>query len=280
MVSTLSLNPCWAQSNERFTLDYQQFGEVDDVSASIAAGRYSHRMFLDKEGSNLLTLSLGYSQLDFTDEQQVGPDRSRTLKALVPEVNLLKVLNETYSLVVTLRSGLYGDLSGSLSDEFRLEGGIVVTRYINENLTLGLGLGRGTSFGRDLVVPLVQFLYFATDKIVVRGLLPIKASVWYVPSQKWEFGFLYMLQGSMFHLDDTDIAGAKRIGFAAAQLGLGTRYKVSDSNYVTAEIGYTALRRYEWDDETGTSTDIGQDPFLERDLDPAAYLRIGFLQRF
>jgi hypothetical protein len=275
-----SLNSAWAQSSERFTFDYLHFADADNVEVSTMSGSFSHRFFLDKDGTNLLTLSIAATQVDLLDENQTEPDRSRQLRAIVPEINLLKVLNENYSLVATLRPGFFGDLTGSLSDQFRLEGGFVITKFINENLTLGLGLGRGTNFGRDLVVPLVQFLYFASDKIVLRGVLPVNASAWYIPSQKWEFGISYKLQGSMFNLDETNIAGAERIGFAAAQVGLGTRYKVAGNNFLTAEIGYTVLRRYEWDDENGTSTDIGQEPFVEREVDPVPYINIGFSQKF
>ena len=280
LTSLLGFNPAWAQSNERFSLDYRQLGDSNDISISGYSGSYGHRLFLDKEGANLLTLSLRASQVDLTDETLAGPDRSRELRALVPELNLLRILNEKYSLAITLRAGFYGDLSGSLSDEFRLEGGFVVTRFMTDNLTLGLGIGRGTNFGRDLVVPLVQFLWFATEKIVVRGLLPTRASAWYIPNQKWEFGLLFKLQGNMYDLEDTNIAGAERLGLAAAQLGLGARYKMFGNNFIVADAGYTVLRRYLWDDGTDTSFDIGEDPFLDRDLDPVPYFRVGILQKF
>lgn len=279
-LSILSLDLVHAQSSERFQLDYLHLGDSNDVSTSGVSGSYSHRMFLDKEGSNLLTLSLSATRVELMDEALTGPDRDRQLTSLVPEVNLLKVLSEKYSLVATLRPGFHGDLQGSLSDEFRLEGGVVLTRFVNANLTLGLGLGRGTNFGRDLVVPLFQFLYFATDKILIRGVLPVEASLWYIPSQKWEFGFLYRLRGGVFHLDETNINGAERVGLAAAQVGFGARYNLAGNNFITAEFGYTALRRYQWDDERGTSLKISEDPFLERDLDPVPFIGVGFIQKF
>lgn len=270
----------WAQTNERFTIDYLQLSGSNGVSTSSVSGSFSHRFFLDDEGSNLLTLTLSSSQVELTDNTLSEPDRSRQLRFLVPEINLLKVLNDKYSLVGTLKPGFFGDLRGNLSDEFRLEGGLVLTRFMNENLTLGVGLGRGANFGRDLVVPLVQFLYFASDKIVLRGLLPVNASVWYIPSQTWEFGVLYKLQGSVFHLDETNISGAERIGFAAAQIGLGSKYKVTGNYYITAEVGFTALRRYEWDDENTTSFEIGQIPFFERQLGSVPYINLGLIQKF
>jgi hypothetical protein len=280
LVQSLALQVVWAQSSERFTIEYQDFADSDSVSVSNIAGSLSHRFFLDAEGANLLTLSLLFSQFELTDTTLSVPDNNRQLTTFVPEINLLKILDENYSLIVNLRPGFFGDMGGSLADSFRLEGGFLVTRLINENLTVGLGIGRGTNFGRDLIVPVVQFLYFATDKIVLRGLLPVSASAWYVPSQHWEFGLLYRLQGSMYHLGETNIVDAERLGFATAHVGLGTKYNLTGNYFLTAEAGYAAQRRYEWDDQRGTSFNIGQDPFLERELSPVPYLNIGFMQRF
>jgi hypothetical protein len=280
VLSVFNLQTAWAQSTERFSVDYRELGDSNDISISGFFASYAHRLYLDKDGANLLTLGMNYSRVDLLDDTLAAPDRSRELQALAPEINLLRILNDKYSLAITLKPGFYGNLSGSLSDEFRLEGGFVVTRFMTDNLTLGLGLGRGTNFGRDLIVPLFQFLYFATDKIVISGLLPARASAWYIPSQKWEFGLLFELQGSMYDLEETNIAGAERLGLAAAQLGLGARYKMFGNYFVVADAGYTILRRYLWDDKTSPSFNIGDDPFLDRDLDPVPYFRVGIIQKF
>jgi len=280
LLFVLNLQNVMAQSTDRINLDYQQFGDTNGVSTNSVSGLFGHRMFLDDDGANLLTLSLKYSQVQLTDDTLSGPDKERQLKSISTEMNLLRILNEEYSVAITLRPGVFGDLEGSLSDDFRLEGGFVVTRFMSDNLTLGLGLGRGTNFGRDLVVPLFQFLYFASDKIVVRGLLPVSASLWYIPSQQWEFGFIYRLQGSLYNIDETNISGAKQVGFAAAQTGVASRYKVFGNNVLEAEAGVTALRRYEWTDKRGTSFDISQKPFLDRDLGNTGYFKLSWLQKF
>lgn len=280
LITLFGLSALQAQTPERLTIEYQQFADADQVSVSGFAGNVAHRFFLDDDGGSLLTLSLGASQLELTDTSLTEPDRNRQLTAITPEFNLLRILDEDYSLIVSVRPGFFGDFSGSVSDTFRLEGGFVVTRLVNDHLTIGLGIGRGTNFGRDLVVPLLQFLYFATDKILIRGLLPVSASVWYIPSQTWEFGLLYKLQGSMYDLGETNVEGAQRLGFATAHVGLGARYNLFGNNFLTAEAGYAAQRRYEWDDRRGTSFDIGQNPFFEKDLGPVPYASLGFMQKF
>lgn len=273
--------PSWAQATDRLMLNYQQLGSVNGVSTFGMSGQYNHRFLLDEEGENLLTAGVGYSHVELDDSRQTGQDRSRELRTFVPTFSLMRILNEEYSMIVSLRPGFYGSLDGSLGDDFRLEGGIVFTKFMSENLTMGLGLGRGTNFGRDLIVPLFQFVYFASEKVIVRGLLPIRASVWYVPSQDWELGAIYRLEGSLYNIEgQTNIAGAKQLGFAAAHVGGGVRYRVFGTNFLSVEAGVTALRRYQWTNETGTSVKITEDPWRERELDKVPYINLGWVQKF
>jgi hypothetical protein len=269
-----------AQTTNRFSVDYQTLGSSDSVSTSGVSAKVAHRVFLDEEGENLLTVGLGFSQVQLEDPTQLGVDRNRELRTLVPDLNLMKILNEEYSMVLSLRPGFYGSLKDNLGNDFRLEGGVVITKFITENLTMGLGLGRGTNFGRDLVVPLFQFVYFANEKVIMRGLLPIRASVWYIPTQDWELGVIYRLQGSLYNLEETNIPGARQLGFAAAHVGVGANYKAFGNNFISAEAGVTAIRRYQWTNEDKTSFKISEDPWRERDLGRVPYLKIGFIQKF
>ena len=184
-------------------------------------------------------------------------------------------------MIISLRPGFYGSLDGSLGDDFRLEGGVVLTKFVNENLTMGFGVGRGSNFGRDLIVPLFQFVYFVNEKIIARGLLPIRASLWYIPTQNLELGVIYRLQGSLYNIEgQTNITDAQQVGFAAAHVGLGARYKLFGTNFLSIETGVTALRRYLWTNDTGTSAKITDDPWLDQDLDRVPYLNVGWVQKF
>ncbi|NQZ02066.1 MAG: hypothetical protein HRT45_15505, partial [Bdellovibrionales bacterium] len=235
-----------------------------------------HQLLLDDEGSNLLTIGVNYSEITLTDKTLFGPDGQRVLRTLIPDAKLMKILSDEYSLVVNLRPGFYGDLKGDLGNDFRLEGGVVVTRLMTDSLTLGLGVGRGSNLGRDVVVPLLQFLYFASDRVVMRGLLPVQASVWYIPDQKWEFGGLFRLNGSLYKIENTELPEVDKLGFGSAYLGLSARRKVTDKSFAVIEGGMSFLRRYEWTDRVGTSLDTSQEPPVDRELGEVPYIRVGW----
>lgn len=270
-----------AQTTNRYELSYQTISQTNDVTTSSVSGQAAHQIFLDEDGANLLTIAVNFSDTQLTDDELTGEDESRSLKTFIPNVSLMKILDDEYSLIVYLRPGLYGDLEGDLGNDFRLEGGAVVTKLVNDNLTMGLGIGRGSTLGRDMVVPLLQFVYFANSKVVARGVLPVRASVWYIPNQQWEFGGIFRLEGALYNIEESDIPDVEQLGFAAATIGGGARYKLAGNNFLTAEAGITAMRRYEFNDERETLImKLDYDPFEDKELDRAPYLRVGFIQKF
>lgn len=273
-------NQSEAQISNRGQLYFQQMAGVNGVATNSVSAQVAHRIFLDEDGANLLTLGLGFTQTKLEDDRLSGAESDRDLRTVVPTANLMKILNDEYSLVATLRTGFYGSLEGSLGDDFRVEGGVVVTKFITDSLTMGLGIGRGTNFGRDMVVPLVQILWFASDSIIVRGLLPVNASVWYIPSPEWEFGFIYRLNGSLYNLDNTNVAGAEQLGFAAAHVGLAARRNLWNTNFLEFEAGFTGLRRYEFNNEEKINFIAADDPFFIREVDNVPYVRFGWIQKF
>jgi hypothetical protein len=268
-----------AQNIDRFNFYYDELGASNDVVTSNFSTQVGHQMFLDEEGSNLLTMGLQYGEVTLVDDEATGVDSGRVLKSIMPEFNLMRILNEKYSLIVNARPGFYGDLKGDLGNDFRLEGGVVVTRLMSDSLTLGLGLGRGGNFGRDLVWPLVQFLWFASDEILVRGLLPSRASVWYIPSQDWEFGGLFRLSGSLYTIEDTGVPEATKLGFATVNVGAAVRRRVYEKGWAVLEAGYTVMRRYEWSNPQGPSFVTADDPDVDKDLNGVPYVRIGLQHR-
>jgi len=268
-----------AQSSDRYSIYYEQLGASNGVSATSFYARAGQRMLLDEEGSSLLTFGVNYSQLELTDKSLFSPDRFRQLQTVVPEFSLMQILNEKYSLVATARPGFFGDLRGGMGNDFRFEGAFVVTRFMTDNLTLGAGIGRGTNFGRDLVVPLVQFLYFASDKILIRGVLPVQASVWYIPNQEWELGALYRISGSLYQIEDTSIPDAEKLGFGTIHAGVSAKRKIQENSFAVVEMGMTATRRYEWTNETSPAFITQDEPANTVDLDAVPYIRIGWQQR-
>lgn len=270
-----------AQTTNRYELSYQTIGQTNDVTTSSVVGQAAHQIFLDEEGSSLLTVAVNFSDTSLQDDELTGDDESRSLKTFIPNLSLMKILDEQYSLILYLRPGFYGDLEGDLGNDFRLEGGAVVTKYMSDKLTMGLGVGRGSNLGRDMVVPLLQFVYFANSKVVARGVLPVRASVWYIPDQQWEFGAVFRLEGALYNIEESDIADVEQLGFAAATVGGAARYNLGSNNFLGIEAGITAMRRYEFNDERETLImRLDYDPFEDKELDRAPYLRLGWIQKF
>jgi hypothetical protein len=269
---------CFAQLADRFNFFYQHLGDSNSLSTSGFGGELNHISFFgDKD---LLTMGIAYSDTRLSDRSAQGSDRTRQLRTFVPNLSLLRSLDSSHNLIVFLRPGIYGEGTGNIQDQFRVEGGFVINKAYSSKLTLGLGIARGSNFGRDLVVPLVQFLYQPDSQIYITGLLPVRAGAWYIHSSKIHFGGIFRLEGSVYNLEDTEISQASQLGFAAAQIGGAVKYNLFENSFIVGELGITALRRYEWQKNQGTTFDIGREPLLENELDRVPYIRFAWQQSF
>jgi hypothetical protein len=268
----------WAQLPDQFNFNYLQLADSNNVSTSGFNLEANHQFFLGN--ANMITAGVMYSQTQLQDEQLTGVDKNRQLQTFVPNLTLLRSIDNQHNLLIVLRPGFYGDGKGNMNDDFRLEGGFVFNKAMSDKLTLGLGAARGTNLGRDLVVPLLQFLYVPNAHIYATGLLPVRASLWYIKSSKLEIGAQFRLEGSVYYLDDTEIPEATQLGFASAQIGAAVKYNVFGANFVIGEFGVTGLRRYEWQNTKETTMNISREPLVERDLDNVVYLRVGWQKTF
>jgi hypothetical protein len=271
-----NITSAWAQLTDRFGLYGQSVGGTNDVSMDSFLTQATHRFYIGD--STILNASLQYSQLELNNKNLASDevDAKRSLYTLVPNLSFIISLNYQNNLIIIARPGFYGDGEGDINDDFRAEGGFLLTQVLTDKLTMGLGAARGTNLGRDLIVPLLQFSYYYSDKITISGVLPVRASMWYIHNEDWQFGTLFRLEGSVYNIDETSIPDAKAIGVGHAFLGGGAKYRVFGQSYLAMEGGVTALRRYEWVNATGASTDIGREAFQEVELDNTAYIRLGF----
>ena len=233
----------FAQTRDRFSASYEQLGAASGVNANAYEVNGNHRIFLDADGASLLTIGAQYRSLQL----ESGGLGYRRLQMIVPQISLAQILSDEYTLIAYARPGFFGDFAQDFGRSFRLEGGALVTRVFSDKLTVGLGAGRGSNFGRDLTVPLLQVLWLPTPTIMIDAVLPVKAEVWYLPSKTWEYGALFNIVGSLYRFDDPAFQmQASQIGFANMNLGLAVRRNLHGSAYVSFEGGWTVSRRLEF----------------------------------
>ena len=265
-----------AQLSDRFSISQLNYGNANDVSMNNSTVQASHRFYLGD--ATILSANLSYSQFNVTDDNDdlSSPDNNRGFYSLIPNFSFITSLSGKNNLITILRPGFYGDGEGNMGEDFRLEGGFIYTNQFSNQLTMGLGAARGTNLGRDLIVPLFQFTYYMNDQITISGVLPVRASIWYIHDEKWQFGGIFRLEGSVYNIDESSLTNAQAVGIGHALIGGATKYTLFGDHYLMAELGITALRRYEWVDAKGASTNIGQEPYEERELDNTVFLRIGW----
>ncbi len=224
------------------------------VGAQQAHLNFNFRTILGEEGETVLYNGFQYRFLRSTFSQVVFPlpasglypyPSTRDYHFLFYDFLVLHSLSDAYTLVATLRPGIFSDFKNISRDHFRLECAFFIDRQMSESLTLGLGIARSSNFGRVLLLPIVHVLYFGGSTFMLDILLPSRAELWFYPTKSLEAGVNVSLSGSQYAIGEANPLSANQFGFANATVSPIVRYNVFSKLYLSAELGYTFVRRVE-----------------------------------
>ncbi len=190
---------------------------------------------------------------------------------LVPQVNLLHSLSDTYSVIFNFRYGAFGDLHTINGRTLRPEGAVIFDKYLNENLTLGLGLARGSNFGKIVNIPLVHVIWMINEKWMLDALLPSRLDLMYLPNSKTELGLGFNIVGSRYTIQ-SDERKIDSVGVGQMNLGPMYRYQIMPLTYLSLETGVAFGRRLSLMDENTEITEFNPENEM--------YLKSGIQYRF
>ncbi len=233
---------------------------VDETRARFSAQQahlnFSFRTIIGEEGETIITNGLQYRFLRAMFDEVVFPQRGlltvtypypreQEYHFLFYDFLVLHSLSEAYTLVATLRPGIFSDFKTITRDHFRLEGAVFVDRQMSETFTLGLGIARSSNFGRVLLLPILHVLYFGGSSFMLDVLLPSRAELWFYPTKSLEAGINLSLSGSQYAVGEANPFSANQFGFANATVSPIVRYNLFSKLYLSTEFGYTFVRRVE-----------------------------------
>ncbi len=225
-------------------------------SAQQAHLNFNFRTILGEEGETVIYNGFQYRFLRATFDDVVFPylgsflilypyPPTREYHFLFYDFLVLHSLSDTYTLVATLRPGVFSDFKNLTREHFRLEGAFFIDRQMSESLTLGLGIARSSNFGRVLLLPIVHVLYFGGSSYMLDVLLPSRAELWFYPTKSLEAGVNLSLSGSQYAIGEENPLSANQFGFANATVSPIVRYNLFSKLYLSTELGYTFVRRVE-----------------------------------
>jgi hypothetical protein len=255
-----------AQVRDRATVWHQGLSS-DSGERNLSEAWVSERWLLDEDGTGLFQFGVQARRTELPQSDLLPDD----VWMIVPQGNLLYSIDETYSLIANLRVGAFSDLQKMGRDDFRIEGAVVIDRFISDRLTVGGGLGRVSNFGRVIFVPLVHIVWSISERWLLDAMLPGRLDLMYLPTPKLEAGLSFNILGSRYAIE-SDERKIDSLGVAQMNLGPVVRYQIAPSVYLTAESGVAFARRLSLMDE---NTEI-------REFSPnnEIYLRTGLQYRF
>jgi hypothetical protein len=224
------------------------------ISAQQAHVNVSYRSIIGDEGETIIANGFQYRFLRAMFDDVIFPHtgnltvtypRAQEYHFLFYDFLVLHSLSDAYTLVATLRPGIFSDMKNITREHFRLEGAFFVDKQMSDNFTVGLGIARSSNFGRVLLLPILHMLYFGGSSFMLDVLLPSRADLWFYPSKSLEAGVTVSLSGSQYAIGDANPFSANQFGFANATASPIVRYNLFSKLYLSAKLGYTFVRRVE-----------------------------------
>lgn len=255
-----------AQVRDRATIWHQGLSS-DSGERNLTEAWVSERWLLDEDGTGLFQFGVQARRTELPQSELLPDD----VWMIVPQGNLLYAIDEKYSLIANLRVGVFSDMRDVDRDDFRVEGALVLDRYLSDRLTIGGGFGRVSNFGRVVHVPLLHIVWSISEKWLLDAMLPGRLDLMYLPSPKLEAGLSFNILGSRYSID-SDQRKIDSLGVAQMNLGPVVRYQIAPSVYLTGESGLAFARRVSLLDENTEITKFNPNNEV--------YFRTGLQYRF
>lgn len=260
----LFVSPSLFAQREQASFRYEEFGAATfskpepqplfpnaRFGARQAQLNLNFRTILGEEGETVIYNGFQYRYLLAQFENvalsasDLVPYPNKDYHFLFYDFLVLHSLSDAYTLVATLRPGIFSDFKNIGSDHFRIEGAFFIDKQMSESFTMGLGVARSSNFGRVLLLPIVHILYFGGSTFMLDILLPSRAELWFYPTKSLEAGVNLTLSGSQYAIGEPRNLSANQFGFANATISPIVRYNLFSKLYLSTELGYTFVRRAE-----------------------------------
>lgn len=255
LLTALAPRPVAAQ-RERVIVRVETFGSTTATApaGTTAAEEFTQgalqlqatqRVLLDGGNTMLLVGGVFRQVMVSLPRMGAGPAPEPTaLNVATADLWLARTLDDSRTLFVVLRPGLYGD-GDDAGAQLRVEGAVFIDKIRSPRTTVGFGLSLASGFGRLLPVPVVHIVARPKRQLLIDALLPARADLWWMPRRGLDIGFGAALVGAQYGLsEERRVDTADRLWLANATVGPQLRWSPRGGKLqITADVGATVLRR-------------------------------------
>lgn len=203
------------------------------------------------------------------DEALVLPEKVHEIKySLIARLKL----KSNAEIIVIPRFSVRTDFEKSINnmDLFPAISSIIMkTSKKNENLKWGIGLNYNNDFGKNSIIPVLAFNYL-NEKLRFSTFFPSNANLVFLPSKKIEYGFGFVTDPSLFHVNELNEIEYIRI--LNVNLSSTFSYNLKSNFWLNFKTGLLLHRKYDLYDN---DFEIPNDEF-ENKLKPSLFALIGF----
>jgi hypothetical protein len=227
------------------------------------------------EGKTIVLVGLGYTYthydlsglhnalqptLDPNDTVTVSPVPT-DLHAITASVGLAQRLSKHWSMLISLKPGMYSDMRAWDSSALGLQGLSEVSYHASDDFTVGLGFSYESKFGTALLLPLLQLNWNMGAGFRFVAVVPSGVDLLYQPTNWLAFDLFGRVTGGAYRIhpsatlnqaDPTTgqtstqaVSFAYDLAYSTISVGPGIRARLFEGFYAFAEAPLALKRRWE-----------------------------------
>ena len=232
----------------------------------------------------LLMPGASYGIAAFSQSNSVfGEPENRELHSVMASILFNYRFNESWSLTLQAAPGLAGDFADLDGGHFRVAGLALVDYRFSPRFSLGGGIGFSYQFGEPLPLPVLRVDWRISDSVRLTAMLPQQTMLVWRPHDRVELGLMASIRGQSYALTSEAVQGqwpcrgqaadvpatpfderqadANRcfstLAFSRGEVGPVASVRLVSSLWLSVKAGFLFFRRYEFLNEDGETSDIG-----------------------
>lgn len=193
--------------------------------------------------------SIWYTSLDYqyfgvnNEYSAIMPMEKFNLHGFILRTGYIHRFNSKQSLQILFAPRYMSDFNASFSKSVQLGGILMYEKIKNDNLTWRLGVLYNQEFFGTYIVPVLYLDWNITQKIKLKGLLPVYAKLYTQPNDKVDVGLHFIGLTTSYRINES---GYKNyyVDRRSIDLSLFTNIHLWDNVFFEGRAGYSLSRDY------------------------------------
>ncbi|BDD04772.1 DUF6268 family outer membrane beta-barrel protein [Aureibacter tunicatorum] len=222
----------------------------------------------------ILTSRLVHSYFSFEAEHNLtGTQVNKYYQSIAVGIGFVRMLKKNWKISFMLMPTIASDFVEPLhADDWIFQTSFLATKRVDKNIEYGTGLIYTTTFGRPMILPLLNYLRKKNNWTTIIY-LPAYLAHYFEPSDKFRLGFKATVFGNLYNANFdsyqlNELEFANRVSYTRILIGPDSHMNIFGDFYINLSAGLSVRNRIEIQDDN-----LNMKGSINTDIKP--YINVG-----